>query len=134
MYVSSTIFNINPLEMNLVSKFVCSALLVAGTSLVASAQTIPADVQKLLEKNTCLVCHHVSNRLVGPPYKEVAKRNYTPERIVELIYKPNPANWPDYPAPMAALPNVPKDEALKIGKWISSLAPKKSAAKKSKKS
>jgi cytochrome c len=53
----------------------------------------------------------------------MAKKKYKPEQIVELIYNPQPSNWPGYP-PMAALPNVPKDEALKIAKWIVSLGKK----------
>jgi cytochrome c len=110
--------------------FVIALLVVATSAVQAQTAKVPADIQKLLEKNTCLACHHPTNRLVGPPYSEVAKRKYTPERIVELIYKPNPANWPDYPVPMAALPNVPKDEALAIGKWINTLAGKATKAKK----
>ncbi|HAO51817.1 MAG TPA: cytochrome C, partial [Runella sp.] len=56
-------------------------------------------------------------------YKEVmAKKKYKPEQIVELIANPKPANWPGYP-PMAPL-NVPKDEAMKIAKWIVSLGKK----------
>jgi cytochrome c551/c552 len=75
----------------------------------------------LLEKNTCFACHKVDSKQVGPAYKEVAKRNYTPERIVELIYNPEPANWPGYATPMAPMPQVPRAEALKIAKWINSL-------------
>ena len=82
---------------------------------------VPADINALLEKNTCLTCHNANEKVVGPAYVEVAKRNYTPEQIVELIYKPKPSNWPDYQTPMVGLPNVPKEEALKIATWIVSL-------------
>ena len=82
---------------------------------------VPADINALLEKNTCLTCHNANEKVVGPAYVEVAKRNYTPEQIVELIYKPKPSNWPDYQTPMVGLPNVPKEEALKIANWIVSL-------------
>ncbi len=107
-------------KMLLAAGFLCAA------TTIANAQTqIPADIEALLSKNTCLACHRVDQRLVGPGYKEVmAKKKYKPEQIVELIYAPKPANWPGYP-PMAALANVPKDEALKIAKWIVTLAPKK---------
>jgi cytochrome c len=95
---------------------------VLGMASVSKAQTkIPPDVEKLLQKNTCLACHKVDTKLVGPAYQEVMKKKkYKPEQIVELIYKPKPENWPGY-TPMAALPNVPKDEALKIAKWITTL-------------
>jgi cytochrome c len=83
----------------------------------------PAEISALLQQHTCLTCHKVEERLVGPPYKQVALRNYTNEEIVELIYEPKPEHWPDYP-PMAALPNVPEEDALKIAEWINSLNPR----------
>ncbi len=96
--------------------------LVAGISTLSHAQTkIPPKIQKLLQKNTCLACHNPDKKLVGPAYVDVMKqKKYKPEEIVALIAKPNPKNWPGYP-PMAALPNVPKDEALEIAKWITTL-------------
>lgn len=80
-----------------------------------------ADVKPLLEKNVCLACHNANKRMIGPAYSEIAKRKYTNEQIVELIYKPNPKNWPDYAVEMAAMPQVPRAEALKIAAWINSL-------------
>jgi|GEM_PF-1269361 len=88
---------------------------------ISASIVVPDDINLLLEKNTCLSCHEANEKVVGPAYKEVAKRNYTNEQIVELIYKPKPSNWPDYPTPMVGLPNVPKAEALKIAEWINSL-------------
>jgi len=79
-----------------------------------------AEVQPLLAKNTCTACHQAEKRQVGPAFKEIAKRGYSAERIVQLIYNPEPQNWPDY-TPMAPMPQVPKEEALKIAKWINSL-------------
>lgn len=80
----------------------------------------PDEIMALLEKHTCLTCHKADEKLVGPAYKEVAKRQYPDEKIVHLIYNPEPKNWPDYP-PMLALKNVPEEDALKIAKWINSL-------------
>ncbi|WP_422359089.1 c-type cytochrome [Reichenbachiella sp.] len=78
-------------------------------------------IKQLLEKNTCFACHKEKEKLVGPSYTEIAKRNYSNERIVELIYKPEPENWPEYPAPMIALPHLDKNELLEIANWINSL-------------
>lgn len=112
--------------MKRVNKMLLAVGIICVGSTVASAQVkIPADIEALLTKNTCFACHRADQKLVGPGYKEVmAKKKYKPEQIVELIYAPKPANWPGYP-PMAALPSVPKDDALKIAKWIVTLAPKK---------
>lgn len=93
----------------------------ASSTPSSSTIVVPDDINNLLNKNTCLSCHDANDRIVGPAYKEVALRNYTDEQIVELIYKPKPSNWPDYPSPMIGLPNVPREEALKIAAWINSL-------------
>lgn len=101
---------------------ILSLAIIVATIINAQAQTkIPPNIQKLLQKNTCLACHNPDNRLVGPSYKDVMKtKKYTAAQIVALIYKPNPANWAGYPA-MAAMPQVPKDEANQIAKWITTL-------------
>lgn len=80
-----------------------------------------AEIKTLLTKNTCTACHQKDKKVIGPAYVDVAKRNYSPEKIVELIYNPQPENWPGYATPMAPMPQVPKEEALKIARWINSL-------------
>lgn len=81
---------------------------------------IPADVKALLDKNGCMACHHMSRKLVGPTWQEIAARKYSPKRIVQLIQKPEPQNWPGY-VPMVAQPTVPKAELTKIANWLSKL-------------
>ncbi|MCC9167002.1 hypothetical protein LN893_09100 [Pontibacter sp. XAAS-A31] len=80
-----------------------------------------ADVKPILAKNTCLACHNPDKKQVGPAFKEVAKRKYTDQQIVELIHEPKPENWPGYATPMPPMPQVPKSDALKIAAWINSL-------------
>ncbi len=103
-------------------KTIFSLFFTLGTLLAAQAQTkIPPNIQKLLQKNTCLACHNPDNKLVGPAYKEVMKtKKYKSAQIVELIYKPKPANWPGFP-PMAPMTQVPKEEAKEIADWIVTL-------------
>jgi cytochrome c551/c552 len=79
------------------------------------------EVEPLLKKYTCAACHTESKKLVGPSYKEIAKKEYTDEKMLKLIYKPEPDNWPDFPAPMAPMPQVKKVDGLKIAAWINSL-------------
>jgi cytochrome c len=78
------------------------------------------DVEPLLKKYTCSACHLESKKLVGPSYKDIAKKDYSDADILKLIYKPNPENWPDYP-PMAPMANVKKVDGQKIAAWINSL-------------
>jgi cytochrome c551/c552 len=80
-----------------------------------------AEVKPLLEKNTCLACHTTDKKVVGPSYTDVAKRKYSNEKIVDLIYNPKPENWPDYATPMPPMPQVSKADAAKIAAWINSL-------------
>jgi len=80
----------------------------------------PKEIAELLDKNTCSVCHKADERLVGPAWKDVAKRNYPIQEIVSLVREPKPEHWPDYP-PMAPLGFVPEEDIIKIGTWINSL-------------
>jgi cytochrome c551/c552 len=75
----------------------------------------------LLTKNTCLACHNQTKRQIGPPFAEIAKRKYSPEKIFQLIHNPQPQNWPGYSTEMPPMPQVTKAEALKIAGWINSL-------------
>jgi cytochrome c551/c552 len=95
----------------------------APKATAAKATAVPtyAEIKPLLAKNTCLACHNPDKRQVGPAYKDVAKRKYSVDKIVQLIYNPQPQNWPGYETPMPPMPQVPKEEARKIAQWINSL-------------
>ncbi len=80
-----------------------------------------AAIKPLLQKHTCLACHAEDKKLIGPAFKDIAKRKYSNEKIVALIYNPKPENWPDYATPMAPMPQVPKKDALTIAGYINSL-------------
>jgi cytochrome c551/c552 len=79
------------------------------------------DVKGLLVNYTCTACHTTANKQVGPGFVEIAKRNYTNEKIVELIHNPQPQNWPDYETAMPPMPQVTYADAIKIAAWINSL-------------
>jgi cytochrome c551/c552 len=83
-----------------------------------------AEVEGMLTQYTCLACHNTEKRQVGPAYADIAKRKYTNEEIVKLIYNPQPQNWPDYATEMPPMPQVPEEDALKIAAWINSLTSK----------
>jgi cytochrome c len=116
--------------------FLLATTLLSATLSVQAQDNIPDDMKALMTKYTCIACHRVEARLVGPAYKDVAKRNYTDAQIVELIYNPKPSNWPGYIA-MAAMKQVPKEDATKLASWINTLdgsPAKKGGAKKGGKS
>jgi cytochrome c551/c552 len=95
---------------------------VAKPTTVAKAPTFE-EIKPILQKHTCMACHAADKKMIGPAYNEVAKRGYSNDKIVQLIWKPEPKNWPGYPTEMAPMPQVPKAEALKIAAWINSLKP-----------
>lgn len=85
-----------------------------------------SEINELLQINTCSACHKKNSRVVGPAFVDVAKRKYSNEQLVDLIYNPQPKNWPEYATPMAPMPHVPREEAMQIAVWINSLANKNS--------
>jgi cytochrome c551/c552 len=92
-----------------------------ATKKVASTTLSFDQIKPLLDKNTCSACHQTTKRQVGPSFVDIAKRKYSNEKIVDLIYNPQPKNWPEFATEMAPMPQVPRDEALKIAAWINSL-------------
>ena len=97
--------------------------LIEGQAVTMAKAPTYEQVKGLLTRHTCLACHNAEKRQVGPAYRDVAKRKYTNDQIVELIYNPKPQNWPDYATEMPPMPQVPKADALKIAAWINSLTP-----------
>ncbi len=55
--------------------------LVFGASVANAEAPNFAKVQEILQKNACLACHQVDNKVVGPSYREVSEK-----------YKGDPAN------------------------------------------
>lgn len=86
-----------------------------------SKQLTYNDVKPLLTKYTCISCHNPTTKQVGPAFADVAKRKYSIEKMVQLIYNPQPANWPGYAVAMPPMAQVPKAEARKIATWIKTL-------------
>lgn len=77
------------------------------------------EVLELMQKYTCVSCHKTNAKLVGPSWAEIAEKNYPEARMLELIRKPEPANWPGYP-PMLGI-DINDADASKIIQWIKSL-------------
>ncbi|QHV98927.1 c-type cytochrome [Spirosoma endbachense] len=95
--------------------------LVEGQAVTMAKAPTYEEVKGLLTRHTCAACHQANKRQVGPAFSDVAKRKYTNDQIVDLIYSPKPKNWPDYATEMPPMPQVPKADALKIAAWINSL-------------
>lgn len=86
-------------------------------SSTAQAPHVPKDVQSLLSKYACTSCHMLDKKLVGPSFVDIAAKKYPEAKMIELIYRPDPKNWPDYPH-MESMPYVPDKVVKKIAKWL----------------
>jgi len=95
-------------------------LLATGLAVIAAPALANEDLAK---KNACTACHAIDKKLVGPAYKEVAKKyagDATAEaKLFEKVKKGGVGAWGQVPMP----PNAAvKDEDVKtLVKWILSL-------------
>jgi cytochrome c len=99
-------------------KVIYACLLAAAG--VMSAGAVQAD-EALAKSKNCMSCHAVDKKVVGPAYKDVAKK-YTAKdepMLAEKVIKGGKGVWG--PVPMPPNPSVKPDEATKLVKWILSL-------------
>lgn len=92
-------------------------LAVAGAMSVTAVQ---AD-EALAKSKNCMSCHAIDKKVVGPAYKDVAKK-YTAKdeaKLVEKVLKGGKGSWGEIP--MSPNASVKPEEATKLVKWILSL-------------
>lgn len=94
------------------------ALLILAASTVVA---MPALADEALAKSkNCLACHAVDKKLVGPAYKEVAKKyagdKTAADKLATKIMKGGSGVWG--PVPMPANPQVNDAEAKKLAAWV----------------
>lgn len=91
---------------------------------LAATAAAPAMADEALAKSkNCLACHSVDKKLVGPAYKDVAKKHAGQKdaeaTLVEHIMKGSKGVYG--PVPMPPNANVNEAEAKKLASWILSL-------------
>ena len=96
----------------------CTLLLAIGLS--AKAQTMPVAVKKVSDKYACGSCHVLDKRMVGPSWRELAKKGYSARKMAKLIRKPKPSNWPNFP-PMAPIETISDAEVKLVAEWLDKL-------------
>ena len=90
----------------------------------AAAVTVPALADEALAKaKNCLACHAMDTKLVGPSYKDVAKKYATQKdakaMLAAKIIKGGAGVWGAIPMPANA--QVSPAEADKLAAWVLSL-------------
>jgi cytochrome c551/c552 len=113
------------LTMKEVSTINTAKAISAAGNKAATGTATYAQIKPMLVKYTCVACHNPDKKQVGPGFIDVAKRNYSVDKILQLIKNPQPQNWPGYATPMAPMPQVPAADARRIAAWINSLDDKK---------
>lgn len=98
--------------------------LVMGSSMALAESNI-AEVNEALKNNTCLACHAVDTKLVGPAYKDIATKYKddvaNAEVLKEHIKEGSSGIWG--PIPMPPNPNVSDDDLTLIVDWLMAGAP-----------
>jgi len=94
-------------------------------TLITLAMTLavaaPALADEALAKSkNCMACHAVDKKLVGPAYKDVAKKyagqKDAADKLAAKVIKGGSGVWG--PVPMPANPQVNDAEAKKLVAWI----------------
>ncbi len=90
---------------------------------LAAAATLSTPVladQALATSKNCMACHAVDKKLVGPSYKDIAKKyagdKAAADKLAEKIIKGGSGVWG--PVPMPANPQVNAEESKKLVAWI----------------
>lgn len=93
-------------------------LLIMATLATLSAPAL-AD-EALAKSKNCMACHAAERKLVGPSYKDIAKKYAADAKAVEMlagkIQKGGSGVWG--PIPMPANPQVNDADARKLAQWI----------------
>lgn len=97
------------------------ALLILAATAAVSAPAL-AD-EALAKAKNCMACHATDKKLVGPAYKDVAKKYAGDAKAVDMlaakIQKGGSGVWGAIPMP--ANPQVSDAEAKKLAAWVLSI-------------
>jgi cytochrome c len=92
----------------------------AVAAVLASGSAMAADASDLAKSKNCLACHAVANKVVGPAYKDVAKKyagdKTAEDKLVQKVMKGGSGTWGAVPMP--ANPQVSEAEAHTLVKWV----------------
>lgn len=95
-------------------------LIFAGLVTASLAHSYALASEVLATQNACMACHAVDEKVVGPSYKEIAKRyDGHPDalkRVTENIKKGGSGKWGEIPMPPYA--QLSDDEASALAKWV----------------
>jgi cytochrome c len=99
--------------------FLMALALNAKAQAGGAAKPDPA-AEALMKKSDCFSCHQVKMKVVGPSYRDVAKKykgNKAAEaQLVKKVKEGGAGNWGS--VPMAAHPGLKDEEVKAMVKWV----------------
>jgi cytochrome c len=98
-----------------------SMMLVVAAAALASGSALAAETgAELFKSKNCAACHAVATKIVGPSYKDVAKKyagdKTAEDKLVQKVMKGGSGTWGAVPMP--ANPQVSEAEAHVLVKWV----------------
>ena len=92
----------------------------AAVSDTKAAAFLVSDTTELARRKACLSCHGMDNKIVGPAFRDVARRykgqDGVEAKLVEKLKRGGSGNWG--PLPMPPNPDLAAGDAAKLVKWV----------------
>jgi cytochrome c len=96
------------------------AIVIAAAAALALTAGVASADQALAQKSACMSCHQIEKKVVGPAYKDIAKKYKgdakAEEHLVTVIKKGGKGVWG--PVPMPPHPQVSDENAKKLAAWV----------------
>ncbi len=96
------------------------AVLIAAAAALALNAGVAAADEALAKSKTCMSCHQLEKKVVGPALKDIAKKYKgdakAADHLVSVIKNGGKGVWG--PIPMAAQKQVNDADAKKLADWI----------------
>lgn len=98
----------------------------AAAALLVAGPAVAADQLALAQKSGCMACHSVDKKIVGPAYKDVAKKyagDKTAEaKLIKKVETGGSGNWGPVPMPPKGGNTAVSDaDVKKLVEWVLSL-------------
>ncbi len=95
-------------------------MMTAATAALLMMSGMASADQALAQKNACMSCHGVDKKIVGPAFKDVAKKyagdKTAHDKLVAKVKTGGKGVWGEIPMPPN--PQVKAEDAGKIIDWI----------------
>jgi len=99
------------------------SIVIAAAAVLALTAGVASADQALAQKSACMSCHQLEKKVVGPAFKDVAKKYKgdakAADHLVDVIKKGGKGVWGTVPMPPH--PQVSDDNAKKLAAWVLSL-------------